>query len=74
MKFGKDGKMTEMDINSGEAIPTHALPDLIEVYLKANYADVDVVGYEIDHDDQEVELANGIDLEFDMDGRFMEAD
>lgn len=74
VEFGKDGTMTEMESTEGMAIPTHALPDLLEIYLKANYLDIDVVAYEIDADDQEVELENGEDLEFDIDGRFVEKD
>lgn len=74
IEFGKDGTMTEMESTEGRPIPLHALPDLIEAYLKANYWFVDVVAYEIDADDQEVELDNGIDLEFDIDGRFVEKD
>lgn len=74
VEFGKDGTMTEMESTEDVAIPTHALPDMIEVYLKANYLDLDVVAYEIDGDDQEVSFDSGVDLEFDMDGRFMEED
>lgn len=74
IEFGKDGKMTEMDSKDGEAIPLQALPDMIEEYIKNNYTDLNVVSYEIDQDDQEVELDNGMDLEFDIDGRFVEED
>lgn len=74
IEFGKNGKMTEMDSNGEGTIPAHALPDKIEAYLKVNYPNLEVVGYEIDADDQEVELDNGLDLEFDRDGRFIEED
>lgn len=74
VEFGKEGTMTEMGSTEDIAIPLHALPDLIEIYLKTNYMDEKVVAYEIDADDQEIELDNGIDLEFDNDGRFVEKD
>lgn len=74
VEFGKDGAMTEMESTDEIPIPLHALPDMVETYLKANFIDLDVVAYEIDGDDQEVELDNGMDLEFDMDGRFVEKD
>lgn len=74
VEFGVNGKMTEMNSHGRQAIPMHALPDMIESYLKSNYMDMEVTGYEIDADDQEIELDNGIDLEFDMDGRFKEKD
>lgn len=74
LDFDQDGNVTEIDSKRGEGIPLEALPDKIRQYLEENYGGIEVVSWEMDRRDQEVELADGTDLEFDSNGNFLKLD
>lgn len=70
LDFDKDGNIKEIESENGEAIPLKALPSNIGSYLESNYPDAIVIGWEKHRNEQEVELADGTDLEFDEEGNF----
>ena len=72
--FDENGNAIEIDSNAGEAIPLTALPSKIADYLNENYADVVVISWEKSKNDQEVELENGVEIEFDADANFIKLD
>lgn len=74
MYFDENGNIVEIDVQDNEAIPMKALPSKIQSYLRANNANAKVVGWEKQKKEQEVELADGTELEFDADGNFRKLD
>ena len=72
--FDENGNVIEIDSQNNEAIPPTALPSKIASYLQANYAGVQVIGWEKQGKDQEVELADGTEIEFDSEGNFRKLD
>ena len=69
LEFTKEGA-----INSVEApgkLPDSVVPAKILDYVNANYGGFDVNGWEVEKKHQEIDLANGTELEFDLDGNFV---
>jgi hypothetical protein len=73
LDFNKAGAVTEIESKDNAKIPEGALPSNIYSYVEENY-DAHIVNWEVDSDDQEVELSDGTDLEFDPNGEFMRED
>jgi uncharacterized protein YuzE len=74
LDFDENGNIVEIDSENGEAIPTSVLPSKIASYLSANHADEQVVGWEKQKKEQEIELSNGVEVEFDAQGNFRKLD
>lgn len=73
LDFNKAGQVTEIESKENVAIPQAALPSNIYAYVERNY-DAHIVNWEVDSNDQEVELSDGTDLEFDKSGKFLKED
>ena len=56
------------------AVPSKLILPAIQKYVKANYPSAAIVQIDIDRNKYEVELNNGLDLEFSRDGRFLKVD
>jgi hypothetical protein len=63
-----------MDINATEQLPNSVIPQAILDYVAANYPDNYITDWELEDNHQEVELNNGVELEFDMNGVFIRID
>ena len=63
LEFDKKGNLTEIDCKQG-TVPTQLIPQAIKNYLKANYARQSVKKIELNKNEYEVELTNGLDLTF----------
>ena len=63
LEFDKKGNLTEIDCKQG-TVPTQFIPQAIKNYLKANYAGQSVKKIEMNKNQYEVELTNGLDLTF----------
>ena len=74
LDFDENGNIIEIDTQNNEAIPMSALPSKITSYLEANHANAKVTGWEKQDKEQEVELADGTEVEFDIDGNFRKLD
>ncbi|OEY73250.1 PepSY-like domain-containing protein [Salegentibacter salarius] len=74
LDFDENGNIIEIDSPKDEAIPMKALPSTIATYLKENYPDSQVIGWEKEKKSQEVELLDGTELEFDEQGNFRKID
>lgn len=72
--FDKNGEVTEIESDNGQEIPQSALPSAIANYIKSNYGNTTVTNWEKEKDKQEVELADGTELEFDASGKFIRID
>ena len=74
LDFDESGDIIEIDSLNNEAIPEAALPSNITSYVKSNHADAKIVGWEKHDNEQEIELANGTEVEFDAQGNFRKLD
>lgn len=72
LEFDSDGAVNE--IESKSALPTSVVPNEISDYVLSTYPDRTIVQWKLDDRYQEVELDNGMELEFDMKGSFMRID
>ncbi|UJH92894.1 PepSY-like domain-containing protein [Antarcticibacterium sp. 1MA-6-2] len=74
LDFDENGNIIEIDSQNNEAIPEAAIPASITTYLKSNHPDAKIIGWEKQGKGQEVELSNGIEVEFDNNGKFLKID
>ena len=63
LEFDKKGNLTEINCKQG-IVPALLIPQAIKNYLKDNYAGQSVKKIEMNKNEYEVELANGLDLTF----------
>lgn len=63
LEFDKKGNLTEIDCKQGK-VPAKLIPQAIRNYLKENYPAQAVKKIEMNKNEYEVELANGLDLTF----------
>lgn len=73
IEFDENGKLEKIECKPRE-VPAGIVPAQIITYLKANMPNAFVVEYSIDRRKQEVELNSGVDLVFDLNGRFLYID
>lgn len=72
-EFDENGNWEEIDGNK-TALPTSVLPKGIADYISKNYAGQNVVKIEKEKKKYEVELGDGTELEFDLNGKFLKVD
>ena len=63
LEFDKKGNLTEIECKQGK-VPAKLIPQAIRNYLKENYPAQAVKKIEMNKNEYEVELANGLDLTF----------
>ena len=63
LEFDKKGNLTEIDCNQA-TVPDQLIPQAIRNYLMENYPAQAVKKLEMNKNEYEVELANGLDLTF----------
>lgn len=73
LEFDKKGNLTEIDCKQG-VVPAQLIPQSIKNYLKDNYAKQSVKKIEIDKNEYEVELSNGLDLTFNKHFKLIDID
>lgn len=73
VEFSQKGKWKEVDGNK-KAIPTAFIPKAILDYVTANYPKEQITHIDKGHRDYDVDLSNGLDLEFDLTGKFLRID
>lgn len=74
LDFNKAGEITEIDSRDNAPIPMEAVPAEVRTYVEQNHSGAQIVSWEKDNDEQEVELSDGTDLEFDNQGKFLKQD
>lgn len=72
----KGTKIKDIDADRGTKLPDSVIPERIRRYVFENYPNSFVTDWELDDDDnrQQVGLNNGLELEFDKQGRFIKLD
>ena len=73
LEFDKKGNLTEIDCKQG-TVPDQLIPQAIKNYLKENYPAQSVKKIEMNKNEYEVELANGLDLTFNKHFQLIDID
>ena len=73
LEFDKKGNLTEIDCKQG-IVPALLIPQAIKNYVKDNYAGKSVKKIEINKNEYEVELTNGLDLTFNKHFQLIDID
>ena len=73
LEFDKKGNLTEIDCKQG-IVPALLIPQAIKNYLKDNYAEQSVKKIEMNKNEYEVELTNGLDLTFNKHFQLIDID
>lgn len=72
LEFNRKDEVRE--IESPNRLPDSVIPAKILVYTTANYSNNYIVKWELDNKEQQVDLNNGVELDFDLDGNFLRID
>ena len=73
LEFDKKGNLTEIDCKQA-TVPAKLIPQAIRNYLKENYPAQSVKKIEMNKNEYEVELANGLDLTFNKHFQLIDID
>ena len=73
LEFDKKGNLKEIDCKQG-IVPALLIPQAIKNYVKDNYAGKSVKKIEINKNEYEVELTNGLDLTFNKHFQLIDID
>lgn len=71
--FNKDGSLKEVNCGT-RSVPAALIPASIRDYVSGNYSGQNIVTFEINRNNYEVQLANGTELKFDRAGNFLKVD
>lgn len=63
LEFDRKGNLTEVDCKQGK-VPAKLIPQAIKNYVQTNYSGQNIKKMEIDKNEHEVELSNGLDITF----------
>ncbi|NLW30122.1 MAG: hypothetical protein GXY77_01545 [Fibrobacter sp.] len=63
-----------IDIDGVSQLPNSVIPEKILQYVTTNYPTNFITDWELDGKNQQIELDNGLDLEFNMNGDFLRID
>lgn len=73
LEFDKKGNLTEIDCKQA-TVPAKLIPQAIRNYLKENYPAQEVKKIEMNKNEYEVELTNGLDLTFNKHFQLIDID
>lgn len=73
LEFDKKGNLTEIDCKQG-TVPDQLIPQAIKNYLMDNYPGQSVKKIEMNKNEYEVELVNGLDLTFNKHFQLIDID
>lgn len=74
VKFDAQGNWKEVETRKSASVPEGFVPLAIRKYVKANHSGTHVVGIEKTRKGYDVELSNGIDMQFNKDAEFVRYD
>ena len=75
-----DGTQIDFDANNqwekveSRSVPAFFIPKAIATYVSSNYQNMDIIKIDKEPHGYEIELSNGLDLNFDNSGRFLSMD
>lgn len=68
--FDGEGRLKEVDCSRNGVVPAGLIVKPVSDYIKRNYKNARIIGYEVKSNGYEVELNNGIEVKFDRSGNF----
>ena len=74
IEFDAKGNWKEVDARDDQALPEKFIPNNIVRHVKQNFAPHKISKIEKSRTKYEVELTNGLDLEFNLSGKFLRID
>lgn len=74
ISFDTKGNWKNVETNKEKSVPSAFVPEGVRKYVAANHKGQRVVGIEKEHKGYDVELSNGIDMKFSLDGQFLRYD
>ncbi len=74
IKFDSKGNWKEVETSDTRSVPSGFVLPSISKYVASNHKGARIVGIEKKRDSYEVELSNGVDIEFGADGTFKRYD
>lgn len=74
VKFDKNGNWEDVEAPNGQALPTSFIPAKIVEYVQTNYPSEGINSIDKERNRYDVELTNGLDLEFNSSGEFVKID
>jgi len=72
LEFTEAGVVTSL--KSTSQLPDSVIPASLLAYSKANYPTAVITEWELDVNDQEIQLSNGLELKFSLTGEFLRID
>lgn len=72
--FDRNGNWDQIEVGVNGKIPTAFIPDAVAAYVRNNQPGQNIVGIDKERNGYEVELANGVEMKFDTQGRFVRYD
>ncbi|MCH5229036.1 MAG: PepSY-like domain-containing protein [Muribaculaceae bacterium] len=70
LTFNKEGDWTDVNAPNGQTIPDGIAPESIANYVSENYPDYGINEISKEKNGYDVELTNGLDLNFNLQGEF----
>lgn len=71
VEFDKSGEWTSIEMKNGRAVPTQPVPAAMISYVNTKHPGNFIIEVSKEKRKYEVELDNGVDIEFDKDGKFV---
>ncbi|MDE6645047.1 MAG: PepSY-like domain-containing protein [Muribaculaceae bacterium] len=72
--FNAAGEWTDVDAPANQSVPDGLVPESIALYITTNYAGAGINEISKSAAGYEIELTNGVDLDFDSMGNFLRVD
>ncbi len=72
LEFNRKLEITEIDGNT--RLPDSVIPGKILSHVRQHYKNNFITGWQLDDNNQEIELDNGLDLDFSLNGEFLHTD
>ena len=73
LEFDRKGNLTEVDCKQG-TVPAKLIPQAIKSYVQTNYSGQNIKKMEIDKNEHEIELSNGLDITFNKHFKVIDID
>lgn len=74
ISFDREGNWKNVEVSGGKSVPAVFIPQKVRDYVAKHHKGMKIVGIEKDRGGYDVELSNGIDIEFKKDGSFKRYD
>lgn len=72
LEFDRNNKITDIDGKS--ELPSSVIPARLLNYTKTNFPTNAITDWELEDENQQIELDNGLELNFDMNGDYLKLD